>query len=172
MKKESIKFQEYKNPKAIFFGTIIIVSGLLLIVLGLSDYLNLTRLSIVLLMGLFIISLGTLILTVNTEIEITKDFNNKYNITLFTKTIFSFKKKIMHPDYISLFGQSFSGANEYGLISSLGTDYKYDFYVIRFFYKNNKNELIFKSRKREEVLTKGKLLASLLNVELLNKLEN
>jgi len=154
----SIKFKEYKNTKAKFLGISVLVFGLLI--------------TLVEPIGLLLILVGTLILTINTEIEIFKDFKNKYNITIFSKTIISLEKKVMQPDYISLFGQSFSRANEFSSVAALGSSSTYDFYVIRFFNENNRHELIFKSRKRDEVLEKGKQLAELLNVELVNKLED
>lgn len=155
---ESIKFRETKNTKAKFLGVVILIFGLLII---LTEPI-----------GIFIFLIGFLILTINTEIEVFKTFENKYNITLFSKTIFSKNKKLIEPNYISLFGQSFSRSNDFSTVSALGSTSSYDFYVIRFFDENNRNEIIFKSKNKTEVLEKGTQLAALLNVELLNKLEH
>lgn len=153
---ESIKFREYKNPKIFIVGILTVAFGILI------TFINI--------LGILIFLIGMLFLFVKTEIEIFKNFQNKYNITVFSKTIISVDKKIIKPDYISLFGQSFKGANEYGLIASLGSDYKVDFYVIRFFDDNNRNDIVYKSKNKKEVLEKGQQLATLLNVELVNKL--
>lgn len=150
---ESIKFRETKNTKAKFLGIVILVFGLLVLIIEP--------------IGLFIFLIGFLILTINTEIEVFKNFENKYNITLFSKNI-----ELISPDYISLFSQSFSRSNDFSTVSALGTKSSYDFHVIHFFDENNRNEIIFKSKNKSEVLEKGIQLAELLNVELLNKLEN
>lgn len=171
---ESIKFREYKNPKIYLFGFIFIsisVIALILSIYSLVISIEIKKIgSFILVFLVFLISI--IVTFFKSEIEIFKSFQNKYNITLFSKTIISIDKEIIKPDYISLFGQSFSGSNEYGLITSLGSDYTVDFYVIRFFDENNRNEIIFKSKHKAEVLEKGTQLTELLNVELVNKLEH
>ena len=79
---------------------------------------------------------------------------------------------LIYPEYISLFGQTFSSNNDFSTVSALGSTAEFDFYVIRFFGERNKNDIIFKSKNKEEVLSKGKQLANLFNVELVNKLED
>ena len=155
---ESIKFKEYKNTKAKYIGI-----GLLLF----SFFIMTQELS-----GIILTVIGLLVLGVHTEIEVFKNFENKLNIILFNMKLFSIQTELIYPEYISLFGQSFSSDNEFSTVSALGSTASFDFYVIRFFGENNKNDIVFKSKNKEEVLIKGKQLANLLNVELLNKLEN
>lgn len=155
---ESIKFKEYKNTKAKYIGI-----GLLLF----SIFIMTQELS-----GIILTVIGLLVLGVHTEIEVFKNFENKLNIILFNMKLFSIQTELIYPEYISLFGQSFSSDNEFSTVSALGSTASFDFYVIRFFGENNKNDIVFKSKNKEEVLIKGKQLANLLNVELLNKLEN
>lgn len=155
---ESIKFKEYKNTKAKYIGI-----GLLLF----SIFIMTQELS-----GIILTVIGLLVLGVHTEIEVFKNFENKLNIILFNMKLFSIQTELIYPEYISLFGQSFSSDNEFSTVSALGSTASFDFYVIRFFGKNNKNDIVFKSKNKEVVLIKGKQLANLLNVELLNKLED
>jgi len=155
---KSIKFKEYKNTKAKYIGI-----GLLLF----SLYVMTQELS-----GIILMIIGILILGINTEIEVFKNFENKLNITLFNATLFSIKKELIYPDYISLFGQSFSSSNEFSTVSALGSTAQFDFYVIRFFDENNRNDIVFKSKNKEDILTKGSELSIMLDVELLNKLED
>lgn len=171
---KSIKFREYKNPKIYLFGFIFISISIIAFIFSIASLIISIELkTIACFILVFFLLLTSIIITFfKSEIEIFKSFQNKYNITIFSKTIISVDKKIIKPDYISLFGQSFKGSNEYGLITSLGSDYTVDFYVIRFFDENNRNEIIFKSKNKSEVLEKGTQLAALLNVELVNKLEH
>ena len=155
---ESIKIKEYKNTKSKYIGI-----GLLLF----SIFIMTQELS-----GIILTVIGLLVLGVHTEIEVFKNFENKLNIILFNMKLFSIQTELIYPEYISLFGQSFSSDNEFSTVSALGSTASFDFYVIRFFGENNKNDIVFKSKNKEEVLIKGKQLANLLNVELLNKLEN
>ncbi|PHS07525.1 MAG: hypothetical protein COA88_08360 [Kordia sp.] len=154
----SIKFKEYKNRKAKYIGI-----GLLLF----SFFIMTQELS-----GIILTVIGILILGVNTEIEVFENFDNKLNITLFNTKLFSIKKNLIYPEYISLFGQSFSSSNEFSTVSALGSTAEFDFYVIRFFGERNRNDVIFKSKNKEEVLIKGSELSILLDVELVNKLED
>jgi len=154
----SIKFREYKNTKAKYIGI-----GLLLF----SIFIMAQQLS-----GIILTVIGVLILGVNTEIEVYKNFDNKLNITLFNTKFFSIKKNLIYPEYISLFGQSFSSSNEFSTVSALGSTAEFDFYVIRFFGERNRNDIVFKSKNKEEVLIKGSELSILLDVELVNKLED
>jgi len=154
----SIKFKEYKNTKAKYIGI-----GLLLF----SFFIMTQELS-----GIILTVIGLLILGVNTEIEVFKNFDNKLNITLFNTKIFSIKKNLIYPEYISLFGLSFSSNNEFSTVSALGSTAEFDFYVIRFFGERNRNDVVFKSKNRDEVLIKGSELSILLDVELINKLED
>ena len=153
----SIKFKEYKNTKAKYIGIGLLLFSLFIMTQELS--------------GIILTIIGLLILGVNTEIEVFKNFNNKLNITLFNIKLFSIKKSLIYPEYISLFGQSFSSNNEFSTVSALGSTAEFDFYVIRFFGERNRNDIIFKSKNKEEVLIKGSELSILLNVELVNKLE-
>jgi hypothetical protein len=155
---ESIKFKEYKNTKAKYIGI-----GLLLF----SIFIMTQELS-----GIILTVIGLLVLGVHTEIEVFKNFENKLNIILFNVKLFSIRTELIYPEYISLFGQSFSSDNEFSTVSALGSTASFDFYVIRFFGENNKNDIVYKSKNKEVVLIKGKQLANLLNVELLNKLED
>lgn len=154
----SIKFKQFKNPKAKFLALGLILLGIVAIIQSF--------------IGLLLLCIGIIILGINFEIEIFENFKNKLNITLFGNKVFSINKEIIYPDYISLFGQSFGHANDYNTVSSLGTTASFDFYVIRFFDDRNRNEIIFKSKNRDEVLIKGSELSILLEVELVNKLEN
>ena len=122
--------------------------------------------------GVVILLLGLILFGVNFELEIFKDFKNKLNIKFLSLKLFSQKEELIFPDYISISGQSFSTSNEFGTISALGSKSGFDYYVIRFFDENNRNELVFKTKNKAEVLEKGKQLAELLNVDLLNKLEH
>jgi len=155
---DSIKLKEYKNMKAKYIGI-----GLLLF----SIFIMTQELS-----GIILTLIGLLVLGVNTEIEVFKNFDNKLNITLFNIKFFSIKKNLIYPEYISLFGQSFSSNNDFSTVSALGSTAEFDFYVIRFFGERNRNDIIFKSKNKEEVLIKGSELSILLDVELVNKLEN
>jgi hypothetical protein len=153
---ESIKFKEYKNTKAKYIGIGLLVFSLFIMTQDLS--------------GIILTIIGVLILGVHTEIEVFKNFENKLNIILFNMKLFSIKKELISPEYVSLFGQSFSSDNEFSTVSALGSKASFDFYVIRFFGENNKNDIVFKSKNKEVVLRKGKQLSIMLNVELLNKL--
>ena len=155
---KSIKFKEYKNTKAKYIGIGLLLFSLFIMTQELS--------------GIILTVIGLLVLGVHTEIEVFKNFENKLNIILFNMKLFSIQTELIYPEYISLFGQSFSSDNEFSTVSALGSTASFDFYVIRFFGENNKNDIVFKSKNKEEVLIKGKQLANLLNVELLNKLEN
>lgn len=155
---ESIKFKEYKNTKAKYIGIGLLLFSLFIMTQELS--------------GIILTVFGLLILGVNTEIEVFKNFDNKLNITLFNTKLFYIKKDLIYPEYISLFGQTFSSNNDFSTVSALGSTAEFDFYVIRFFGERNKNDIIFKSKNKEEVLSKGKQLANLFNVELVNKLED
>lgn len=155
---ESIKFKEHKNTKARYIGIGLLLFSLFIMTQELS--------------GIILTVIGLLILGVNTEIEVFKNFENKLNITLFNTKLFSIKKNLIYPEYVSLFGQTFSSNNDFSTVSALGSTAEFDFYVIRFFGEGNKNDIIFKSKNKEEVLSKGKQLANLFNVELVNKLED
>ncbi len=155
---KSIKFKEYKNTKTNYIGFSLIFFSFFIITQDLS--------------GILITVIGLLILGINTEIEVFEKFNNKLNFILFNKKLFSINKQLVFPEYISLFGQSFSSSNEFSSVSSLGSKAEFDFYVIRFFDENNRNDIVYKSKNRKEVLLKGTELSKLLNVELLNKLED
>jgi len=154
----SIKFKEYKNTKAKYIGIALLLFSLFIMTQELS--------------GIILTVISVLILGVNTEIEVFKNFENKLNITLFNTKLFSIKKDLIYPEYISLFGQSFSLDNEFSTVSALGSTAEFDFYVIRFFGERNRNNIVFKSKNKEEVLIKGSKLSTLLDVELVNKLEN
>lgn len=154
----SITFKQFKNPKAKFLGLGLIVFGLIAITQSF--------------IGLLVLIIGIIFLGINFEIEIFQDFENKLNITIFNKKVFAVKKEIIYPDYISLFGQSFGHTNDFNTVSSLGSTTNFDFYVIRFFDDKNRNEIIFKSKDKDEVLIKGSELSILLEVELVNKLES
>jgi len=154
----SIKFKEYKNTKAKYIGIGLLLFSLFIMTQELS--------------GIILTVIGVLILGVNTEIEVFKNFDNKLNITLFNTKLFSIKKDLIYPEYISLFGQSFSSDNEFSTVSALGSTAEFDFYVIRFFGERNRNDVVFKSKNKEEVLSKGKQLSDFLNIELVNKLED
>jgi hypothetical protein len=155
---KSIKFKEYKNTKAKYIGIGLVFFSFFVMTQELS--------------GIILTLIGLLILGVHTEIEVFQKFDNKLNITLFNMKLFSINKKLVFPEYISLFGQSFSSSNEFSTVSSLGSTANFDFYVIRFFDENKRNDIVFKSKNREEVLLKGAELALLLDVQLLNKLED
>ncbi|MFD0964647.1 hypothetical protein [Pseudofulvibacter geojedonensis] len=154
----SIKFKQFKNPKSNYLGIGFILFG---IVASIEN----------LIIGLTVFLLGIIFLGLNFEIEIFKNFKNRLNVNLFNIKIFSFKKEILYPDYISLFGQSYSHSNDFSTVSSLGSSSSFDFYVIRFFDENNRNEIVFKSKNSDEVLIKGSELSILLDVELVNKIE-
>lgn len=156
---KSVKFKQFKNPKSNYLGVGFILFGLV------ASFENI-------IIGPLVLIAGLIFLGLNFEIEIFKDFNNKLNINLFKTKIFSLNKELINPDYISLFGQSFNHSNDFGSVSSLGSNTSFDFYVIRFFDEMNRNEIIFKSKNRDEVLIKGSELSILLNVELVNKLED
>lgn len=153
----SIRFKQFKNPKSKIFGTIFLLFG----AIGMTESY----------IGFIVFLIGVLFFFINFEIEINKDFNNKTNVTLFDQKILSLDRKVLYPDYISLFGQSFGHSNDFSTVSALGSSSQYDFYVIRFFDENNRNEIIFKSKNKDEVLIKGSELSLLLDVELVNKLE-
>jgi len=154
---KSIKFKEYKNTKAKYIGIGLLLFSLFIMTQELS--------------GIILTVIGLLILGVNTEIEVFKNFDNKLNITLFNAKLFSIKKDLIYPEYISLFAQSFSSSNEFSTVSALGSTAEFDFYVIRFFGERNRNDIVFKSKNKKEVLEKGKQLSDFLKVELVNKLE-
>ncbi len=155
---KSIKFKEYKNTKAKYIGIGLLVFSLFIMTQELS--------------GIILTVIGILILGINTEIEVFKSFENKLNIIFFNMKLFSIKKELIYPEYISLFGQSFSSSNEFSTVSALGSTAEFDFYVIRFFDENNRNDIIFKSKNKEDVLIKGCELSNMLAVELINKLED
>lgn len=147
---KSIKFKEYKNTKAKYIGIGLVFFSFFIMTQELS--------------GIILTVIGLLILEVHTEIELFEKFDNKLNITLFNMKLFSITKKLIYPEYISLFGQSFSTSNVFSIVSSLGSTAKFDFYAIRFFDENNRNDIVFKSKNRKEVLLKGAELALLLEV--------
>ena len=154
----SIKLQKERLLKVKIFTILFIVVG----VIGSLE--NLT--------GVVILLLGLILFGINFELEIFKDFKNKLNIKFFSLKLFSQKEELIFPDYISIFGQSFSTSNEFSTIFALGSTSGFNYYVIRFFDENYRNEFVFKSKNKAEVLEKGKQLAELLNVDLLNKLED
>ena len=154
----SIKLQKERLLKVKIFGGLFLIIGII------GSLQNLT--------GVAILLIGLLLIGVNFELEIFNNFKNKLNIKFFSFKLFSQKEKLIFPTYISIFGQSFSTSNEFSTVSALGSTSEFDYYVIRFFDENNRNDLVFKSKNKEEVLEKGKQLAELLNVDLLNKLED
>ena len=154
----SIKLQKERLLNVKIFTILFIVVG----VIGSLE--NLT--------GVVILLLGLILFGINFELEIFKDFKNKLNIKFFSLKLFSQKEELIFPDYISIFGQSFSTSNEFSTIFALGSTSGFNYYVIRFFDENYRNEFVFKSKNKAEVLEKGKQLAELLNVDLLNKLED
>lgn len=154
----SIKLKEYKNMKAKYIGIGLLLFSLFIMTQELS--------------GIILTLIGLLVLGVNTEIEVFKNFDNKLNITLFNIKFFSVKKNLIYPEDISLFGQSFNSNNDFSTVSALGSTAEFYFYVIHFFGERNRNNVVFKSKKKEEVLIKGSELSILLDIELINKLED
>ena len=154
----SIKLKKEKLLKVKIFSILFILFG---IVASLES-----------ITGIIILFIGVVFIGINFELEIFKNFNNKLNIKFFNLKIYSQNSALVFPEYISIFGQSFSSSNEFSSVSALGSTSGFDYYVICFFDENNRHDFVFKSKKRNEVLEKGKQLAELLNVDLLNKLED
>lgn len=101
--------------------------------------------------------------------EFNSNLNHKVLVTLFGYSVIKFNKAFIHPDYISLFHQSFKQANAFGFLEFGDSNWKD--YVIKFF--NNKgNEIVFKSKNIQEVISLEVDLSKLLNVELHNTLIN
>jgi hypothetical protein len=155
---ESIKFREPKNTKAKVIGFALLIVSIFIILQEIS--------------GLLLSFIGIVILGFQKEIEVFKSFENKLNFYFFNLKLYSTSVELRFPEYISLAEQSLSLSNEYNTVSSLGSTAAIDYYTIRFFDENNRNEIIFNSKNKTEVLEKGTQLAALLNVELLNKLEH
>ena len=155
---ERIKFKEPKNTKAKVIGFALLIVSFFIILQENS--------------GLLLTCIGLVILGFQKEIEIFKSFENKLNYYFFNLKLFSTSLELRFPEYISIAEQSLSLSNEYNTVSALGSTTEIDYYTIRFFDENNRNEIIFKSKHKTEVLEKGTQLAALLNVELLNKLEH
>ncbi len=176
---ESIRFKSLKKITSKVIGFLFFIPGILLfILLLLTAVTTIFKGNIITMfkeiyplyiLFIFICSIS-LIFLANKEIEIFINFKNRINITLFSKKIFSYSTQIIYPSYISLFGQSFSKSNDFSTISALGSTSEYDLYVIRFFNNKNQREIIFKSENKKEVLEKGKQLAELLNVKLVNNI--
>ncbi len=155
---ESVRLKKDKILNIKIFAAIFIVIGIV------AAFENLT--------GIFILLIGVLLVGINVELEIFSIDKSRLQFTFLNKRLFSIKQEVLSPNYISLFGQSFSKSNDFSAVAALGSSSAFDFYVIRFFDENNRNEIVFKSKNKAEVLQKGKQLAELLNVDLLNKLEN
>lgn len=167
---EYIKFKSLKNFKTKILGVLMVLLALFLnVFIKINTFKSVFIYELMILNIVFFTS-GFILLKGYTEIEIYKNFNNRRNITLFSKKIFSYSTQIIYPSYISLFGQSFSKSNDFSTISALGSTSEYDLYVIRFFNNKNQREIIFKSENKKEILEKGKQLAELLNVKLVNNI--
>ncbi|GAA4305947.1 hypothetical protein GCM10023163_30880 [Aestuariibaculum suncheonense] len=108
-----------------------------------------------------------LILFSGYSFEFNRSLQHKVLITVFGIIIFKFRKSFIHPDYISLFHQSFKEDSGFEVLA-FGED-RWKSYTIKFF-NSNENEVIFVTNNKEEVLSLGKQLAELLNVELYNTL--
>lgn len=154
---ESIKLKEPKNIKAKVIGIALLVVSIFVIIQEPS--------------GILLTCIGLVVLGLQKETEVFKSFDNKLNFYFFNLKLYAVTKELVFPEYISLAEQSFSLSNEFNTVSALGSTAEIDFYIIRFFDENNRNEIIFKSKNKSEVLKKGKELALILNVELVNKLE-
>ncbi|MGB0973693.1 MAG: hypothetical protein ACPGU9_01765 [Flavobacteriaceae bacterium] len=155
---ESIKFKEAKTIKVKAIGITLIVVSIFILLQAPS--------------GIVLTCIGLVVLGLQKELEVFKSFDNKMNFYFFNLKLYTVTKELVCPEYISLAAQSFSLSNDFNTVSALGSTAEIDFYVIRFFDENNRNDIIFKSKNKTEVLEKGTKLASLLNVELLNKLEH
>lgn len=157
MEHMSVKLKEFKNQKVKFLSYGMIALSVM------AAYQDIKT--------VIAIPIALLLLGFNTEIEIFNIAKSKRNVKLFSLKLFSINMKIINPDYISVFGQSFSHDNDFSTVSALGSSTAFDLYVIRFFDENNRNQIVFKSKNRDEVLIKGSELSILLDVELVNKLE-
>lgn len=112
--------------------------------------------------------LMTLFMFAGYAYEFNENLAHKLNIKTFNITIFSFNKKFIEPEYVSLFNQPFKSLNSFGFMVLGQTRYKE--FTIKLF-NNSKHEIVYRSNKKEEVLRLGKELAKLFKVELHNTLE-
>ncbi|KJD34081.1 hypothetical protein PK35_04950 [Tamlana nanhaiensis] len=96
------------------------------------------------------------------------DFKHKMVITVFGFKLIYLKKTFLNPDYISLFPQSYKQTNAFGFLEFGQSKWKE--YTIKFF-SSNRNQTVFRSENKEDVLTLGVQLSDLLGVKLYNKLK-
>ena len=174
MNKISLKI--YKDPKIYLLGSVILLLFLptLFLVPKLFFYeiqsKFLFKKILIILFFLTGIITGLLFFIINLEKVFSKDGVCNTSVLCLNKKIFSFSSEHISPKYISVYPQRFSESHNYS--QNVNIDTKTVLYVIRFFDENNRNELVFKTKNKAEVLEKGKQLAELLNVDLLNKLED
>ncbi len=119
------------------------------------------------LVALFLLS--TSILGYSVAYEIRSDFKNKKHFRLFGFSVLELKLNCIKPDYISVFSASFNGGTGWGPIAAMNAKNGSKSYVIRFF-KGNQYFTVFKSNSLTEVEQKGEELASLLKINLVNKI--
>lgn len=114
-----------------------------------------------------LILLGSLILGYSVNYKITKDFKNKKIISLFGLPIIKTNLNIQYPEYISIFGASFSQENQWGPVAALGTSSKSDKIVIRLF-KDHDRFTLLKSNNYEVAKEKATKLSEMLEVNLVD----
>ncbi|MDT0558033.1 hypothetical protein RM697_05220 [Ichthyenterobacterium sp. W332] len=122
------------------------------------------------LVSILLFLLAAVIFTISQNLIITKKFNNYYRYYTLGLPVFKIKKSLLFPEYISLFNQGFIQTNHEGFSPNNLVDTKYKMYTIKFF-KDNRNDMVFQSRKKDLVVGLGKDLCGMLNVELYNTLE-
>ncbi|WP_397364172.1 hypothetical protein [Olleya sp. R77988] len=146
-----------------FRQKLVVVTGLFFIGTLLNDKYNEF-------LGVLFYVLGILFFFVNYNLVITKGFLNYYQFRIFNISLFKIKKELLFPDYVSLFNQSFVQSNHVGFSPDILGDSKYRLYTIKFF-KGHKNEILFTSKNRVEVVKLGTQLSTMFNVELHNTLK-
>lgn len=116
----------------------------------------------------FVIIIGVLLFVFNYDYLIKANFDSYIRFGFFNLRLVKLKRKIIQPEYISLFKQRYKTLMGFGFYTSFGED-KFEMYSIKFFNKEG-NQTVFKSFNKAEVLTLGKDLSNMLNVELYNTL--
>ncbi|MEY8870722.1 hypothetical protein AB9K24_14535 [Meridianimaribacter flavus] len=116
----------------------------------------------------FAIIIGVLLFVFNYDYLIKANFDSYIRFGFFNLRLVKLKRKIIQPEYISLFKQRYKTVMGFGFHTPFGED-KFEMYSIKFFNKEG-NQTVFKSFNKAEVLTLGKDLSNMLNVELYNTL--
>ena len=150
----SVFLKQYKPAKVKILGIIILVFVAYLLIGN-----NVLLSQILILSFITILLIGYSVLY-----KIDKEFENYKLIRFLGITIWKQKITIEYPDYISVFSISFTQDNNWGTISSLGSQIKQNATVARFF-SGSRYTTLYKSENYQSALDKANELSQLLNVE-------